>query len=66
MANLFKRYSDLIQFGIFVLTGIALLSGFFGFCLSYFAKASDVNQMQVEIHQIYGKLIPEAERSHGP
>jgi hypothetical protein len=65
----FQVGSDTIQLGILVIAGICMLGGFAAWCDSRYGKETEIkavndrlDSMQSEVHQIYGKLIPQSDR----
>lgn len=63
-----------VQFAIMIITGICALGAFFAFCDSRYAHSDVVIQqfsaqvdsqkeLRKEVHQLYLKLIPGAERA---
>ena len=54
---------DLVQTGILVVSGIAMLGGFWAYCSTVFASKESVQDLTEEVHAIYMKLIPDAERN---
>jgi hypothetical protein len=57
----FGMKSDTIQFWLLVLSGIASLSGFAGWCDARYAHADRVKKLSWEVHALY-LTIPESKR----
>lgn len=55
-------YSDWIQLGLLLVSGLCMLGGFAAWADSRYAKESEMNDMKTEVHLIYEKIIPEMER----
>lgn len=65
-----RKYSDWIQLGILLISGIGMLGGFWAYCESRFASKESVenvtkisDELKAEVDALYLKLIPQAERS---
>ncbi len=62
MRSLIKDKTDWVQLGILLVSGISMLGGFWAYCSSSFASKESVEQLQIEVHALYLKLIPQEER----
>lgn len=61
---------DWIQLGILLISGMAMLGGFWGYCEAHFATKDSLSaeveerkEMKSEVDALYLKMIPEPERA---